>query len=115
MYNSDYWLNMTNLWTNWPDREMGALPKWYYLVQFAFWVQQIAIINIEERRKDHTQMFTHHIITCALMMTSYGYHHTKVGNLILVTMDTVDIILPVSILQIRPFTLLTKVYRQQRC
>lgn len=98
MYNSDYWLNMKNLWTHWPDREIGGLLKWYYLVQFACWLQQIVTVNIEERRKDHVQMFTHHLITCALMTTSYAYHHTRVGNLILVTMDSVDIILPVSLL-----------------
>lgn len=72
--------------------------KWYYLVQFAFWLQQILVVNIEERRKDHLQMFTHHVITCALIFTSYGYHQTKVGNLILCLMDVVDLVLPVSIL-----------------
>lgn len=96
MYNSDYWLNLPKLWANWPDREMDGLCKWYYLVQFAFWLQQILVVNIEERRSDHVQMFTHHIITCALMLSSYGYHQTKVGNLILCLMDAVDIVFPVS-------------------
>ncbi|KAL8821073.1 MAG: hypothetical protein Q9223_000835 [Gallowayella weberi] len=92
MYKSEHWLNLRQLWTNWPDREMGGLFKWYYLVQFAFWVQQIIVVHIEERRKDHWQMFTHHIITCILMFTSYGYHQTKVGNTILCLMDAVDIL-----------------------
>ena len=65
--------------------------KWYYLVQFSFWLQQIVIVNIEERRRDHWQMFSHHIITCILMFTSYGYHQTKVGNMILCLMDVVDL------------------------
>ncbi|KAL9601609.1 MAG: hypothetical protein Q9219_002443 [cf. Caloplaca sp. 3 TL-2023] len=94
MYYSDYWLNTRRLWTDWPNREMDGLFKWYYLVQFAFWIQQIVVVNIEERRKDHWQMFTHHIITCALMFTSYGYHQTKVGNTILCLMDVVDLLLP---------------------
>jgi len=75
---------------------MNGLAKWYYLVQFAFWLQQIAVVNIEERRKDHWQMFTHHIVTCALIFLSYGYHQSKVGNLILALMDFVDIVLPVA-------------------
>ena len=95
MYNSEYWLDLHSLWTNWPDREMDGLFKWYYLVQFAFWLQQILVVNIEERRKDYAQMFTHHIITSSLMLTSYGYHFTKVGNVILCLMDAVDIVLPV--------------------
>jgi acyl-CoA-dependent ceramide synthase len=95
MYTSDYWLDLKMVWNNWPDREMDGLFKWYYLVQFAFWLQQILVVNIEERRKDYVQMFTHHLITCALMLTSYGYHQTRVGNVILCLMDVVDTILPV--------------------
>lgn len=96
MYNSDYWLDLHALWKNWPIREMDGLAKWYYLVQFAFWLQQIVIVNIEERRKDHWQMFTHHIITCALIFSSYGYHQSRVGTLILCLMDVVDILLPLA-------------------
>ncbi|KAL8834296.1 MAG: hypothetical protein Q9176_007574 [Flavoplaca citrina] len=92
MCHSDHWLNLRQLWTNWPDREMRGLFKWYYLVQFAFWVQQIVVVHIEKRRKDHWQMFTHHVITCILLFTSYGYHQSKVGNTILCLMDAVDIL-----------------------
>lgn len=70
--------------------------KQYYLVQFAFWVQQILVVNIEERRKDYHQMLTHHVITCMLIFTSYGQHQTRVGNVILCLMDVVDILFPVS-------------------
>jgi very-long-chain ceramide synthase len=92
MYNSDYWFNFRNLWKDWPIREMEGLAKWYYLVEFAFWLQQIVVVNIEERRKDHWQMFTHHVITCALIFGSYGYHQTRVGNLIMCLMDIVDLV-----------------------
>ncbi|OIW31305.1 longevity assurance proteins LAG1/LAC1 [Coniochaeta ligniaria NRRL 30616] len=95
-YTSDYWMNLQNLWTNWPDRELSGLMKGYMLGQLAFWMQQIMVINIEERRKDHWQMFTHHVVTICLIYTSYRYHFTKVGNLILVLMDVVDLFLPVA-------------------
>jgi very-long-chain ceramide synthase len=94
IYNSDYWLNLRALWRTWPDREMEGIAKWYYLVQFGFWLQQIAVVNIEERRKDHWQMFTHHIFTCSLIFASYGYHQYRVGTLILCLMDFADIVLP---------------------
>jgi acyl-CoA-dependent ceramide synthase len=41
-------------------------------------------------------MFAHHIITVNLMMFSYVLNWTRVGNAILVLMDFVDILLPVS-------------------
>lgn len=95
-YNSSYWLDLYEIWNNFPTREMSGLMKGYYLLQFAFWLQQILVINMEERRKDHWQMFTHHIITSALVSMSYSYYQTKVGNVILCLMDVVDIFLAVS-------------------
>lgn len=83
------------MWTDWPNREMHGLMKGYVLAQWAFWLQQIIVLNIEERRKDHWQMFSHHIITTVLISSCYFYHHTRVGNVILVIMDVVDLFLPV--------------------
>ncbi|KAJ6790111.1 hypothetical protein PWT90_05642 [Aphanocladium album] len=95
-YQSPYWLNLRELWTDWPNREMDGLMKGYVLAQWAFWLQQIIVINIEDRRKDHWQMFSHHIITTFLISSCYFYHFTRVGNLILVIMDVVDLFLPAA-------------------
>ena len=97
MYNSPYWLNLAELWTDFPNIHISGVMKWYYLVQFAFWLQQIVVVNIEERRKDHWQMFSHHIITCALILMSFGFYQTRIGNVILLLMDVVDIFLEVRL------------------
>ncbi|KAJ4341508.1 Sphingosine N-acyltransferase lag1 [Ascochyta clinopodiicola] len=96
MYHSDFWLNLHGIWEGWPFREVDGLFKWYYLVQWGFWIQQILVVNIEEKRKDYTQMLTHHVFTTALMFLSYGYYHMRVGTVILCIMDFVDIILPTA-------------------
>ncbi|KAH8886467.1 longevity assurance proteins LAG1/LAC1 [Thozetella sp. PMI_491] len=93
---SPYYLNLEELWTNWPSREVTGIMKSYMLAQLAFWLQQILVINIEERRNDHWQMFTHHIVTISLIYGSYRYHYTRVGNLILVLMDVVDLFFPLA-------------------
>ncbi|KAI5467842.1 putative longevity-assurance protein [Mariannaea sp. PMI_226] len=93
-YTNPHWLNMRELWTAWPSRELGAIMKTYLLVQWAFWLQQIIVIHIEERRKDHWQMLTHHFVTCTLIWACYAYGHTRVGNLILILMDFEDLVLP---------------------
>jgi acyl-CoA-dependent ceramide synthase len=67
------------------------------LSQWAFWIQQLLVINIEERRKDHWQMLTHHLLTIGLLYTSYTLHLTRVANLVLILMDVVDIFFPVSL------------------
>lgn len=94
--NSSYYLNLRELWTGWPIRELGGIMKAYLLAQWAFWVQQVLVIHIEERRKDHYQMLTHHFITITLISASYFYHQDRVGNLILVLMDVVDLFLPLA-------------------
>lgn len=70
--------------------------KWYLLVQLAFWVQMLLVINIEERRKDHYQMLTHHVITITLFGSAYIYGFYNVSNVVLSLMDIVDLLLPVS-------------------
>ena len=95
-YNSPYWLNMRELWTDWPNRELTGIMKVYLLPQWAFWLQKIIVIHMEERRKDHWQMLGHHFVTVTLIAACYAYHHTRVGHLILVLMDVVDLFLPVS-------------------
>lgn len=92
-YNSSYWFNLDELWLQWPHRELQPLFKFYYLVQLSFWLQQILVLNIEKRRKDFTQMFTHHIVTSVLLIASYNYCFTRAGNVILCLMDIVDIAL----------------------
>ncbi|KAF2134715.1 longevity assurance proteins LAG1/LAC1 [Dothidotthia symphoricarpi CBS 119687] len=96
MYHSDFWLNLPAVWEGWPFREIDGLFKWYYLVQLAFWIQQLLVVNIEEKRSDYAQMFTHHIFTTALIGVSYSFYHTRVGTVILCIMDFVDIVLPTA-------------------
>jgi acyl-CoA-dependent ceramide synthase len=86
---------LISLWRDYPRLVLGPSLKLYYLSQTAFWVQQIFVINIEERRKDHWQMFTHHIVTVFLLVFSYGYRQMRAGNAVLVLMDIVDLIFPV--------------------
>ncbi|ODQ67290.1 longevity assurance proteins LAG1/LAC1, partial [Nadsonia fulvescens var. elongata DSM 6958] len=93
---SAYYMDIKQVWLNWPHHEMTILFKAYYLIQLGCWLQQIFVLNIEERRKDHFQMFSHHVVTCLLTIGSYYYYYTRVGHLILVLMDIVDILLSLA-------------------
>jgi acyl-CoA-dependent ceramide synthase len=94
--NSNYWWDFKAIFADWPKREMVLELKWYLLTQLAFWIQQIFIVNIEERRKDHYQMLTHHLITSTLLSSAYIYRFHNVANVVLSLMDIVDFLLPVS-------------------
>ncbi|KAJ5579000.1 hypothetical protein N7450_007867 [Penicillium hetheringtonii] len=92
--NSYYWFDFSAIWDEWPARPMSGLMKWYLLVELAFLIQSIFIIHVEERRKDHYQMFAHHIITSTLLTSAYIYGFYNVSNVVLCLMDIVDFLLP---------------------
>lgn len=92
-YKSAYFLNNDALYIGWPHTQMTSSFKRYYLISIAFWIQQIFVLHVEQRRKDHLQMFSHHIITCMLLIGSYYYYFIHIGHLILIVMDSVDIVL----------------------
>ncbi|TGJ80550.1 hypothetical protein E0Z10_g8230 [Xylaria hypoxylon] len=93
---SAYALNMEELWTEWPRREMEGLMKGYILAQLAYWTQQVLVVNLEARRQDYWQMIAHHCATIILITTAYAYHYTRVSNLILVLMDIIELIFPLA-------------------
>ncbi|KAG7851366.1 hypothetical protein KL941_001035 [Ogataea angusta] len=90
---SDYYLNCDKFYESWPNDKMSASFKAYYLIQTACWFQQMIVLHIEEKRKDHYQMFSHHIITSLLCIGSYAYYFTKIGHVIFLLMDIVDVFL----------------------
>ncbi|KAL7819547.1 longevity assurance proteins LAG1/LAC1 [Trichoderma aethiopicum] len=93
---SPYYLNMAELWTDWPSREIRGTTKFYFLTQWAFWIQQLLVSLIEKQRKDHWMMMAHHLVTVALVAASYSYHFTRVGNVTMIIMDVVDIVFPLA-------------------
>ncbi|CEL02514.1 TLC domain-containing protein [Aspergillus pseudodeflectus] len=91
---SYYWGDFRAIWAEWPSRGVSGSLKWYLLAQLAFWLQQIFVIHVEERRKDHYQMLTHHLITSSLLTSAYIYGFYNVSNVVLSLMDAVDLLLP---------------------
>lgn len=97
MYCNPHWLNTSQYWIDYPHILISRDMKYYYLMQLAFWFQQIYGLHTEKRRKDHIAMLSHHIITIWLVGSSYYVNLTRVGNGVLCCMDLCDIFLSVSI------------------
>lgn len=95
-WHSEYFLSAKDLWVGWPHYQISWKVRAYYLVQLAGWVQQLYVIHVEAKRKDHYQMFTHHVITVGLIVGSYHFHYTRVGHVIQLLMDQVDILLALA-------------------
>lgn len=95
-YNSPYWYNSSEFWKGYPHIYLSPLFKYYYLIQFAYWLQQIFVLQIEEPRKDYRELVAHHINTLLLISASYVFNYTRIGNAVFVCMDVADILLAVS-------------------
>ncbi|KAJ1956952.1 Sphingosine N-acyltransferase lag1 [Dispira parvispora] len=93
MHEMPHWMNTKAFWDGYPHISMTWRFKAYYLLSISFWLQQFYVLQIEERRKDYYQMLLHHVVTCALLLSSYCSHFTRIGNAILCTMDFADIFL----------------------
>lgn len=72
--------------------------KAYYLIQFAYWWQQllVLILGLEKPRKDYWELVAHHFVTLWLVGWSYLVNLTLIGNAVYVSMDIPDVFLAVS-------------------
>lgn len=100
MYHSPYWFNTSYFWIDYPHIMMTRDIKSYYLMQTAFFIQQLYALHVEKRRKDHFAMVTHHVITITLLVSSYYSNFTRIGNAVLCSMDLSDLLLSVSVFQL---------------
>ncbi|GAA5803366.1 hypothetical protein HPULCUR_008845 [Helicostylum pulchrum] len=96
MYNGPHWFNTSQYWIDYPHVLISRDMKYYYLMQLAFWIQQIYGLHTEKRRNDHVAMLSHHIITIILVGSSYYVNLTRVGNGVLCCMDLCDIFLSLA-------------------
>ena len=88
-------LSPETLCAGYPHTLLPALTKFYYLAQLGWWFHQLYVIHSEKPRKDHWQMFAHHILSITLIISSYCMNYTRIGTVVHVFMDFCDILLPV--------------------
>ncbi|RYG66924.1 hypothetical protein EON64_08605 [archaeon] len=88
-------LSPETLFAGYPHTLLPALTKFYYLAQLGWWFHQLYVIHSEKPRKDHWQMFSHHILSITLIISSYFMNYTRIGTVVHVFMDFCDILLPV--------------------
>ncbi|KAG0306983.1 sphingosine N-acyltransferase lag1 [Dissophora globulifera] len=101
-----YCLQLTPTWKNWlvwfhtdqfldsyPLTALPVITKYYYYLQFAFWIQQLFVLGIEAPRKDFLATISHHLVTVSLISFSLGLNVTTFGTAVFVAMDLADIVL----------------------
>ncbi|KDR83649.1 hypothetical protein GALMADRAFT_219480 [Galerina marginata CBS 339.88] len=93
-----YWYRTADFWVGYPHWDMEPQLKRYYLMQFAYWLQQliVLVLGLEKPRKDYTELVAHHIVTLWLVGWSYLVNMTLIGNAVYMSMDIPDAFLAFS-------------------
>ncbi|KAF2267576.1 longevity assurance proteins LAG1/LAC1 [Lojkania enalia] len=93
-----WYFNTTGMYEGFPHRTHEGVFKAYYLLQAAYWAQQmiVLLLMLEKPRKDFKELVAHHFITLALIWCSYRFHFTYMGIAVYITMDISDFFLATS-------------------
>ncbi|TFY50933.1 hypothetical protein EVJ58_g10825 [Rhodofomes roseus] len=85
-------------WYHYPHWDMKPELKCYYLMQAAYWCQQLVVLllNLEKPRKDYAELVAHHFVTLWLVGWSYLVNLTLIGNAVYLSMDVPDAFLAFS-------------------
>ena len=73
-------------------REIPSLYVAFYCVEFGYHLQRLVALFFKERKKDFTEMLIHHVVTIALIATSFAKGYTRIGIMVMMVHDTSDIL-----------------------
>ncbi|KAI0353633.1 longevity assurance proteins LAG1/LAC1 [Trametes cingulata] len=95
-----WWYRTEHFWIDYPHWDMKPELKRYYLMQAAYWCQQllVMVLGLEKPRKDFYELVVHHIVTIWLVGWSYLINLTYIGNAVYLSMDLPDTFLALSLL-----------------
>ncbi|PBL02421.1 longevity assurance proteins LAG1/LAC1 [Armillaria gallica] len=87
-----WWYRTEYFWIDYPHWDMVPELKRYYLMQMAYWSQQLLVmlLKFEKPRKDYNELVAHHIVTIWLVGWSYLVNLTLIGNAVYMSMDIPD-------------------------
>jgi very-long-chain ceramide synthase len=93
-----WWYKTEAFWIDYPHWDMKPQLKRYYLMQMAYWIQQllVLVLGLEKPRKDYYELVAHHIVTIWLVGWSYLINLTLIGNAVYMSMDIPDIFLALA-------------------
>ncbi|CAD6187242.1 unnamed protein product [Caenorhabditis auriculariae] len=93
----EYAYDLKECWRNWPLHPVPQTLAWYYMTQGGFYISLIISMTwLDAARSDHYQMLAHHFITLSLITISWSMNMVRVGSLVLLSHDAVDILIDLA-------------------
>jgi len=72
------------------EQDFNNYMRSYYLMELGFYFSLLFSQFIDAKRKDFWQMFIHHIVTIALIFSSFAISHCRIGVVIMFIHDASD-------------------------
>ena len=85
-----YFYDVSECWTNYPQRDIPTDEFWYYMFEMSYYVSLTISHCFEQRKKDFWEMLIHHFATIGLISLSYYVNFTRIGALIMLCHDIAD-------------------------
>lgn len=86
-------MDLREIWSTFPSKQLGGSLKLYLLISLAFWFNQIIVVNVEKRRNDYALYMAHHIVTATIMVSAYVYSAHELAHLVSNLMEAADVFL----------------------
>lgn len=97
LFSQPQYQDLTDCWRNWPFHPVPEIVAWYYMIQGGFYLSLIfGILFLDPPRSDFKEMLCHHIMTYLLIYISWTMNMVRVGHIILILHDSVDIFIDLA-------------------
>jgi len=93
MWDKPWFWDVNECWVDYPHHKVPPEVWWYYLFGAGFYSSLLLTQVFDAKRKDFWEMLVHHLVTIFLMGFSWICNLTRIGSLVLIVHDCVDILL----------------------
>ncbi|XP_076093935.1 ceramide synthase 2-like isoform X1 [Mytilus galloprovincialis] len=90
LWDKSWFVKTENCWVGWPKQHVTNDVYWYYAIELGFYWSLLFTLSTDHKRKDFTEMVTHHVVTIFLVFFSWVTNFVRIGTLVLCVHDAVD-------------------------
>ncbi|CAC5378028.1 Ceramide synthase 5 [Mytilus coruscus] len=90
LWDKSWFVKTENCWVGWPKQHISNDVYWYYAIELGFYWSLLFTLSTDHKRKDFTEMVTHHVVTIILVFFSWVTNFVRIGTLVLCVHDAVD-------------------------
>ncbi|XP_074061117.1 ceramide synthase 4-like [Macrotis lagotis] len=93
LYNETWFSQPETTWIGYPKQPLQFAIKWWYILEFSFYLSLILTLCFDVKRKDFKEQVIHHFMAIILLSYSYSANIVRIGVQVLLLHNVSDIFL----------------------